>query len=356
MLCDARLAVKNAYTTSTAISSTPDGDPDVRESTSQWGGVKLGLPRNSPRVEVGVRRAPAIFCVFAALASSAVTSTPKAEASPTYSIGLDTTYATTRDGPYGGRADGEVFYARDTLIHSITVWRPIPPDTSHVGMKLWIVRADSTKRPNMADILLSGPILRVPAGDNIHPVEYTWVFDPPFALPARGYFWFGVQPDPCGAYFDLLFNNQNAYKEGDNWRTLRLLPGETCYLVQNPNHFANWDLIFQIEFCDSVESEPGPLRDAPAAFRMWQNGPNPFYSSTTIHFDLPIEASVLLKIFDAQGRLVRTLADTQFPAGFQSVEWDHRAEDGRNVPAGVYLDRIEAGTFRDQKKMVLLAR
>ena len=60
--------------------------------------------------------------------------------------------------------------------------------------------------------------------------------------------------------------------------------------------------------------------------------------------------------FDAQGRLVRTLANRTYPAGFHDVEWDRRSEGGHQLGAGVYLYRIQAGTFRDQKKLVLLAR
>lgn len=313
-------------------------------------------PANPSRLSKALLFSLAHGALYVALLSFLVAVNPSAapQACSTYSIGLDTTYATTWDGPYGGRADGEVFLARDTLIRSITVWRPVPPDTNRFGMKLWIVRADSTGQPNMAGILLSGPTLLIPAGDNVHPVEYTWTFDPPFALPSRGYFWFGVQPDPCEGFFNLLFNDQNAFKDGDNWRSRRVFPGDPCHLVRYPDHFADWDLIFRMEFCDSTfRPEPGPP-DLPPRFVLRQNGPNPVSSNTTIRFDLPSPALIRLEIFDAQGRLVRTLANARFPAGFQSVEWDRRSGDGRSLGAGVYLYRIQAGTFHDQKKMVLL--
>jgi hypothetical protein len=92
----------------------------------------------------------------------------------------------------------------------------------------------------------------------------------------------------------------------------------------------------------------------PAAFALRQNHPNPFSSRTTIRFELPVATPVRLEVFDAQGRLVRTLADGQFPAGFHAVEWDQRDKSGRALGPGVYLYRIQAGSFRDQKKMVLL--
>lgn len=98
----------------------------------------------------------------------------------------------------------------------------------------------------------------------------------------------------------------------------------------------------------------GESRPVPTAFSLRQNQPNPFTGLTTIRFELPVETNVRLEIFDAQGRRVRTLAASTFPAGFHSVEWDERNAHGLQVKSGVYLYRIQAGTFRDQKKMVLL--
>jgi len=45
-----------------------------------------------------------------------------------------------------------------------------------------------------------------------------------------------------------------------------------------------------------------------------------------------------------------------FPAGFHAVDWDEGGGHGRVVGAGVYLYRIQAGTFRDRKKLALLPR
>jgi len=100
----------------------------------------------------------------------------------------------------------------------------------------------------------------------------------------------------------------------------------------------------------------GDAQQIPSAFALRQNQPNPFDRTTSIRFELPSETEVRLEIFDAQGRLVRTLADRGYPAGFHALEWDHRTDGGKALGAGVYLYRIQAGSFRDQKKMVLLAK
>ena len=92
----------------------------------------------------------------------------------------------------------------------------------------------------------------------------------------------------------------------------------------------------------------------PTRFALRQNQPNPFARSTSIRFDLPVGAMVHLEVFDAQGRRVQTLANRFFPAGYQWVTWDpSRGESGRMGP-GVYFYRIQAGTFRDRKKLVLM--
>lgn len=95
-------------------------------------------------------------------------------------------------------------------------------------------------------------------------------------------------------------------------------------------------------------------QELPTQFALSQNRPNPFSQSTTIRFALPVASRVRLDIFDTQGRRVRTLADGQWAAGYQNVDWDKRNESGGIVRPGVYLYRLTAGGYRAQKKMVLL--
>ena len=95
--------------------------------------------------------------------------------------------------------------------------------------------------------------------------------------------------------------------------------------------------------------ESGPIR-----FALRQNQPNPFSGRTTISFELPVGAMVRLEVFDLQGRQLNVLTNHYYPAGYQSVTWDHRGTSGDVVRPGVYLYRLIAGSFRDQRKMVLL--
>jgi hypothetical protein len=89
-------------------------------------------------------------------------------------------------------------------------------------------------------------------------------------------------------------------------------------------------------------------------FALEQNGPNPFAAATAIRFRIPAASKVRLEVFDVSGRLVKVLAEGKYPAGVHAVAWDKRDAAGRAASAGVYFYRLEAGTFRDQRKMVLL--
>ena len=87
----------------------------------------------------------------------------------------------------------------------------------------------------------------------------------------------------------------------------------------------------------------------PQSYELFQNYPNPFNPSTTISFFLPRDANVSLAVFDLLGRKVATIASGVLAAGAYSRQWD--AED---LPSGVYLCQLRAGTFVQTRKMLLL--
>lgn len=92
----------------------------------------------------------------------------------------------------------------------------------------------------------------------------------------------------------------------------------------------------------------------PEDYQLAQNYPNPFNPTTAIEFSLPSSETVLLEIYDITGRKVRTLVDSHLNAGLKRVVWDSRNDLGNVVSSGLYLYRLQAGTFTDAKKMVLL--
>ena len=85
-----------------------------------------------------------------------------------------------------------------------------------------------------------------------------------------------------------------------------------------------------------------------------QNVPNPFRSSTSIRFVLPEAANVSLRVFDVQGRLVRTLVAGPQSPGEHGATWDGRNTSGGHVAAGTYFYLLRTPTSTLRRKLVLI--
>jgi probable HAF family extracellular repeat protein len=97
----------------------------------------------------------------------------------------------------------------------------------------------------------------------------------------------------------------------------------------------------------SVEEKPAD--ELPVEYQLQQNYPNPFNLSTTIRFSIPHREYVTLKVFDVLGREVATLVDGEMNAGEHSV-----VLDAMDLPSGVYLFRIQVGSYTESKKLILV--
>jgi len=102
--------------------------------------------------------------------------------------------------------------------------------------------------------------------------------------------------------------------------------------------------------CKTPTAVDAPVRETALS----QNYPNPFNPSTVIDFALPEAADVSLNVFDANGRLVRSLARARMNAGPHSARWDGRDAEGDAVASGVYFYRLQSGETTITRKMVLL--
>ncbi|MFC1553873.1 S8 family serine peptidase [candidate division KSB1 bacterium] len=87
----------------------------------------------------------------------------------------------------------------------------------------------------------------------------------------------------------------------------------------------------------------------PTMFELEQNFPNPFNPVTTIRFKLPQSSEVVLTVYDATGKEVARLVDGYVPAGYHNVQWD-----ATNFASGMYIYRIQAGSFNAIKRMTLI--
>ncbi len=87
----------------------------------------------------------------------------------------------------------------------------------------------------------------------------------------------------------------------------------------------------------------------PNYFALGQNYPNPFNPSTKIQYAIPRSANVSLIVYDILGRQVATLVNEFKNAGIYTLDFN-----ASSLASGVYFYKIQAGTFSDTKKMLLV--
>jgi len=85
------------------------------------------------------------------------------------------------------------------------------------------------------------------------------------------------------------------------------------------------------------------------SYSLSQNFPNPFNLETTIEYALPDQAHVKLIIFNLIGEKIATLVNQEQNAGFHKYIWNAKGQ-----PSGVYFYKLEAGSFTEIKKMILV--
>ncbi len=124
--------------------------------------------------------------------------------------------------------------------------------------------------------------------------------------------------------------------------------GQACIgVVSGPSHTNEIGFWYRPGWILTGIEDEGDL--LPATYWMGQNHPNPFNPITTLQFALPDRAHVVMKLYDASGREVRTLIDREMDPGY------HRTViEGSGLASGVYFCRMVAGKFIESRKLVLL--
>jgi len=89
--------------------------------------------------------------------------------------------------------------------------------------------------------------------------------------------------------------------------------------------------------------------NVPIAFALQQNYPNPFNPSTTINYSTTKPGNVKLSVYDITGSKVATIVNENKPAGNYSVQFN-----GANLASGIYLYRLESGSYSASKKFILM--
>jgi len=160
---------------------------------------------------------------------------------------------------------------------------------------------------------------------------------------------------------------------GSNWWVIR----QASVVYYTPNNGANWSASYTApagNYDHLTQSRGGSptlyaVRDnggiskatnllvsvtpvsgnIPGSYSLKQNYPNPFNPSTIISYSLPASSDVTLKVYDELGKEVMTLVDAKQNAGKYEVRFD-----GSGLSSGMYFYTLNAGSFSQTKKLMLV--
>jgi len=109
------------------------------------------------------------------------------------------------------------------------------------------------------------------------------------------------------------------------------------------------------ENLDSITSIDNHVdRNLPYSPQLYQNYPNPFNPATVIKYQLAVGSEVGLTIYNLLGQIVKKLVSKKQPAGTYEVKWNGTGFTSMNVTSGVYIYRLEVGSFSLSRKMLLI--
>ena len=138
-----------------------------------------------------------------------------------------------------------------------------------------------------------------------------------------------------------------GYIEGRMWQT-------TCHLVHTDRTWRpsmHWLAQYVKDHLTEFREK---AKTVPSDFKLEQNFPNPFNTTTHIRFNITESANVSLEIYDILGRKVATLVEENLTAGIHNFTWDAIKSDGSIAGSGLYFYRLSAGNHVNTQKMLLL--
>ncbi len=105
---------------------------------------------------------------------------------------------------------------------------------------------------------------------------------------------------------------------------------------------------------DAVTGVAGSDKDKPAEFLLATNYPNPFNPETIIHYQIPVDGFVSLRVYDLLGSEVATMVNERQLAGSYTVKFPSKGESTSGLASGVYIYRLTSGSFVASRKMLLI--
>ena len=152
----------------------------------------------------------------------------------------------------------------------------------------------------------------------------------------------------CGSN-GMIYKSSNG---GDTWLDQTVQTGRNVnaiFFYDERHGFAVGDSGLILYTSHGGLTGIGDQGGCPPRFQLEQNYPNPFNPSTIISFNLPSRSFVSLKVFDLLGKEVESMVSEILPAGHYS-----RLRNATGMPSGIYFYRLQAGSYLEAKKLVLL--
>lgn len=154
---------------------------------------------------------------------------------------------------------------------------------------------------------------------------------------------FSIERKSTGEFKEIAFvsgNGSSNHEINYSFEDRNLQVGSFRYRLKQMDYNGNYEYY-------NLTNEV--IIGVPQQFRLLQNYPNPFNPVTNIEFELPQNSFVELKIFDITGREVSSILNQNLTAGYHKYSFD-----ASGISSGAYFYRINAGSFSDMKKMIVL--
>ncbi|MEP2445828.1 MAG: T9SS type A sorting domain-containing protein [Balneola sp.] len=234
-----------------------------------------------------------------------------------------------------------------------------------------LVTEDNNSFKPLLDFSLTGPADSASVVVDTETIEFTWNSTTDYDGDDVTYGWRLYSNDTTSVLLDLESNSDGTVnassptfeavdaalvaqgldvgQSADFLWTVVVSDGSDTLQVRT-DFFADFSPTFRV-----VTLERGLLTSndfeegTPNTFALEQNYPNPFNPTTNIKFALPKTADVTLTIYNMLGQKVNTLINEKMTSGFHIVPFD-----ASNLSSGMYIYRIQAGSFTSTKKMLLI--
>ncbi len=195
---------------------------------------------------------------------------------------------------------------------------------------------------------------------------------------AQGRWWlYFMSDDPVTGKSGIYRSEAAVPGEWNRWKERQLVIGVgNTFAVGEPTLTRYGDISFVVVYDAGASATPTDRFDAdpwflprkgsptavaekeqqpPADFRLFQNFPNPFLSSTRIQYQIGRAGQVQLFLYNVTGQRVRRLAEGSQAAGLHSIVWNGRDDAGNRLPGGIYFLELRAGRqVRETRKVILL--